>query len=107
MSAIEYLNSAIGIPVAFLCLGVLLGVVALWFMLLKRPVYEAIFISFIALVALTNTWDSIGTFINTGLSTSLLYSMVAFVAMSIILTKTKILKKKKTVGVCQRDSRTI
>ena len=91
MSVIDYLNNALGIPTAFLCLGVLLGVVVIWFVLFKRPVYEAIFISFIALVALTNTWSSIGGFIKTGLSTSLLYSMVAFVAMSIILTKTKII----------------
>ena len=91
MSAINFLNSTLGIPTAFLCLGVLLGVVAIWFLLFKRPVYEAILISFIALVALTNTWGSIGKFINTGLSTSLLYSMIGFVAMSIILTKTKII----------------
>lgn len=78
-------------PSAFIYLGILLGVVIVWFMAFKRPVYEAILISFIVLVAVTNTWENLGKYINTGLSTSLLYSMVAFVTMSIILTKTKII----------------
>lgn len=78
-------------PSAFIYLGVLLGVVIIWFMVFKRPVYEAIFISFIALVAITGTWGNLLGYVNKGLSTSLLYSMVAFVAMSIILTKTKII----------------
>ena len=78
-------------PAAFIYLGILLGVVIVWFMVFKRPVYEAILISFIVLVAVTNTWENLGEYINTGLSTSLLYSMVAFVTMSIILTKTKII----------------
>lgn len=78
-------------PSAFIYLGILLGVVIVWFMVFKRPVYEAILISFIVLVAVTNTWGNLGEYINTGLSTSLLYSMVAFVTMSIILTKTKII----------------
>lgn len=78
-------------PSAFLYLGILLGVVIIWFVLFKRPVYEAILISFLVLVAVTGTWSNIWEYINTGLSTSLLYSMVAFVAMSIILTKTKII----------------
>ena len=79
------------VPSALIYLGVMLAIVVVWFMLLKRPVYEAVFISFIALVAITNKWGSILSYINEGLKTSLLYSMVAFVAMSIILTKTKII----------------
>ena len=78
-------------PSAFIYLAVLLGIVTVWFVLFKRPVYEAILISFLALVAVTNTWSRIGSYIKAGLSTSLLYSMVAFIAMSIILKKTKII----------------
>ncbi|MBO7170439.1 MAG: TRAP transporter large permease subunit, partial [Clostridia bacterium] len=78
-------------PSAFLYLAILLGIVIVWFALLKRPVYEAILISFLVLVAVTNTWKDIGSFIDAALSTSLLYSMTAFVAMSILLTKTKII----------------
>jgi len=78
-------------PSAFIYLGILLGVIVVWFMILKRPVYEAVFVSFIVLLTVTGTWGNIGNYINKALSTSLLYSMTAFVAMSIILTKTKII----------------
>ncbi len=72
-------------------LGIMLLVIVIWFMWLKRPVYEAVLISFIVLLTVTGTWANVGTYINSGLKTSLLYSMTAFVAMSIILTKTKII----------------
>ncbi len=78
-------------PSVFIYLGVMLTVIIIWFMLLKRPVYEAIFISFIILVTITGTWSSFGTFVDSALSTSLLYSMAAFVSMSLILTKTKVI----------------
>ncbi len=78
-------------PSAFIYLGILLATIVVWFMLFKRPVYEAVFISFVVLLTVTNTWSSLGDYIDKALSTSLLYSMTAFVAMSIILTKTKII----------------
>ena len=78
-------------PSAFLYLGIMLAVIIVWFMWLKRPVYEAVLISFLVLLTVTGTWNNVGTYIEKGLKTSLLYSMTAFVAMSIILTKTKII----------------
>lgn len=78
-------------PSALLYLGIMLFVIVIWFMLLKRPVYEAILISFIVLLTVTGTWSNVGSYIDKSLSTSLLYSMTAFVAMSIILTKTKVI----------------
>lgn len=78
-------------PSVLLYLGLMLVVICLWFVFFKRPIYEAVFVSFIILVAVTNSWTSIGEYIQSGLETSLLYSMVVFVAMSIVLTKTKII----------------
>lgn len=78
-------------PSALIYLGIMLAVIVVWFMLLKRPVYEAVLISFIVLLTVTRTWPKLGGYVNNGLKTSLLYSMTAFVAMSIILTKTKII----------------
>ncbi len=75
---------------SLLYLGIMLAVICIWFLAFKRPVYEAVFLAFVILVAVTGTWSNVLDYINEGLSTSLLYSMVAFVAMSIILTKTKI-----------------
>ena len=78
-------------PSALIYLGIMLAVIIVWFMLLKRPVYEAVLLSFIVLLTVTGKWASVGTYIDKSLSTSLLYSMTAFVAMSIIMTKTKII----------------
>lgn len=78
-------------PVALWYLAIMLVIIALWFAWLKRPVYEAVLISFVVLLTLTGSWNNIGTYIDKSLSTSLLYSMTGFVAMSIILTKTKII----------------
>ena len=78
-------------PVSFLYLGIMLAVICLWFMLLKRPIYESIFVSFVVLLFATGTWKNVGAYINEAFSTSLLYSMTVFTAMSIVLTKTKII----------------
>lgn len=78
-------------PLALIYLAIMLGVIVLWFMLFKRPIYEAVLISFIILLTITGSWGNIGDYIDSALNTSLLYSMTAFVAMSIILTKTKII----------------
>lgn len=78
-------------PQAFLLLGILLLVVIVWFALFKRPVYEAILLSFLVLLTVSGTWGNVWNYIDSGLSTSLIYSMTSFVAMSIILTKTKVI----------------
>jgi len=78
-------------PTALLYLATMLIVIIIWFMLLKRPVYEAVLISFIFLLTITGTWSHVGSYIDKGLKTSLLYSMTAFSAMSVLLTKTKVI----------------
>ena len=78
-------------PAALTYLAIMLAVIVIWFLLLKRPVYEAVLISFIILLTITGTWGKVGGYINKGLETSLLYSMTAFCAMSILLTKTKVI----------------
>mgnify|MGYP003292774665 CR=1 FL=1 len=79
------------VPSSLIYLGVMLAVIIVWFVAMKRPVYEAVFISFLLLLTITGTWDNVWVYVEDALSTALLYSMVAFVAMSIILTKTKII----------------
>ena len=78
-------------PSTFLYLGILLFVICIWFLAFKRPVYEAVLVSFIILLTVTGKWGNIWGYIDAGLSTSLLYSMTAFVAMSVIMTKTKVI----------------
>ena len=69
----------------------MLVVVLFWFLVLKRPVYEAVFVAFLILVTVSGTWGQFLSFVETGISTNLLYSMTAFVAMSIILSETKVI----------------
>ena len=78
-------------PSALTYLIIMLLVIIIWFLFLKRPVYEAVLISFIILMTITKTWDHVLKYIDVGLKTSLLYSMTAFCAMSILLTKTKVI----------------
>lgn len=78
-------------PLSLIYLGIMLAVICIWFLAFKRPVYEAVLVSFVVLLTVTGTWGNILRYIDAGISTSLLYSMVAFVAMSILLTKTKII----------------
>ncbi len=78
-------------PSSLIYLGIMLGVILVWFVLVKRPVYEAVLLSFLLLLTITGNWSNVLVYIDEALSTSLLYSMVAFVAMSILLTKTKII----------------
>lgn len=76
---------------AFIYLGLMLAIIIIWFAWLKRPVYEAVLVSFITLIMITNKWGAIGGYLQTALDTSLIYSMVVFVAMSILMTRTKII----------------
>ena len=78
-------------PMSLVYLLIMLGVVCIWFILMKRPIWESMGLAFLVLVAVTGTWGSLWSFINKGLSTSLLYSMVVFICMSVIMTKTKII----------------
>lgn len=78
-------------PSALIYLGIMLGVICVWFIWMKRPVYEAVLLSFLVLLTFTGNWGNAWSYVEKALSTSLLYSMTAFVAMSIIMTKTKII----------------
>ena len=78
-------------PMGLVYLGIMLGTILVWFLVLRRPVYEAVFISFVVLLFATGTYMNVWEYVNAALSTNLLYTMTAFVAMSIILTKTKII----------------
>lgn len=78
-------------PMSIIYLIVMLVVICVWFILLKRPIWESMGVSFIVLVAVTGTWNHIGDYIDAGLTTSLLYSMVVFICMSGLMTKTKII----------------
>lgn len=76
---------------SLLYLGLMLVVMVGWFALLKRPVYEAALVSFLVLLTVTGNWSNVFVYAQAAMSTSLLYSMLSFVVMSVVLTKTKII----------------
>lgn len=79
------------IPMSVVYLLIMLIVICVWFMILKRPIWESMGLAFIVLVLVSGTIKDFWTFVNDGLTTSLLYSMVVFICMSAIMTKTKII----------------
>lgn len=78
-------------PVSVIYLLMMLAIICIWFILLKRPIWESLGVSFIALVAASGSWSNFWNYVEEGLSTSLLYSMIVFLCMSVIMTKTKII----------------
>lgn len=94
------MEGVLKMPISMIYLGIMLLVICFWFLAFKRPIYEAVLLSFLVLLTITGKWGSVWTYIDEGLSTSLLYSMVAFVSMSILLTKTKIIDSCIAVILC-------
>lgn len=78
-------------PVSIIYLITMLVVICVWFMLLKRPIWESLGVAFLVLVAASGTWGNLWSYIDDGLTTSLLYSMIVFMCMSAIMSKTKII----------------
>ena len=78
-------------PIEFLYLGVVFAAALIGFTLLKRPLYECMLASFIILVAVTNTWTSIGSFIWDALTDSSLYVIIVFVVSASLLGKTGVI----------------
>ena len=72
-------------------IAIMLAVILFYFSVFKRPIYEGILVSFAVMLTITGRWSSLGSYIDEAMSTSLLYSMMAFSAMSLILTKTKVI----------------
>ena len=48
-------------PSSLLYLAVMLAVIIVWFVALKRPVYEAVLLSFLLLLTITGTWGNVWT----------------------------------------------
>lgn len=78
-------------PAALSYLLIMLGVIMVWFLLLKRPVYEGVLLSLIVLLFVTGSWANVGSYIFDGMNSSLLFSMAVFIAMSQMLKITGIL----------------
>ena len=63
------------------------------FVLLRRPLYEAMAIAFVCLLALTGTWSSAGAFLLKAAKTSILYTICMFLVFSSILKRTGVIQE--------------
>ncbi len=78
-------------PIEFLYLGVVFAVAIIAFVLLKRPLYEAMLYAFIALVAVSGTWAGVGSYIYDALTEPTMYVVIVFVISASILSKTRVI----------------
>lgn len=78
-------------PIALTYLAIMVAVILIWFLLLKRPIYEGIFLSLIVLLCVTKSWGNAGSYIFDGMNTAILFSSTVFIAMSQVLKITGIL----------------
>ena len=78
-------------PVEFLYLGIVFAVALIWFALLKRPMYEAMLVAFVALVIATGTWAQVGTFVWKAMKDSSLYVIIVFIVSALLLAKTSVI----------------
>lgn len=78
-------------PIEFLYLAVVFVVAIVFFCLLKRPLYECMLFAFIALVAVTGTWENVGNYILDALKEPTLYVIFAFILSADLLSKTSVI----------------
>lgn len=78
-------------PIEFLYLGIVLAVAVIGFSVLKRPLHECMLAAFIALLAVTNTWSQLGTFIIDALKEPSMYAIIMFMISAELLSKTSII----------------
>ncbi len=78
-------------PIEIVYLAVVFAVALIGFVVLKRPLYECMLLSFIVLVAITGTWGNIGIYIWDALKESTLYVIFAFIISAALLAKTSVI----------------
>ena len=80
-------------PVEFLYILLLLAVISVVFVIFKRPIYEGMFIGYIAMLLVTGQLGNFFEYIVQSSKDSLLYSIIAFLVLAKILDKTNVVNK--------------
>lgn len=78
-------------PIEFLYLALVFVVAVVGFSILKRPLYECMLAAFIVLLAVTNTWSNIWTFIWDALTEPSMYAIIMFMISADLLSKTSVI----------------
>lgn len=80
-------------PIEIAYLLILLASICVIFVLLKRPIYEAMLFGYIVMVAVTGQWSNFFTYIFKTSTNTLFYAIVAFLTAAQIFGKTKVIDK--------------
>jgi TRAP-type C4-dicarboxylate transport system permease large subunit len=78
-------------PIELSYLLLLLVAISLIFIVFKRPIYEAMFVGYIVMVAVTGEWKNFFTYLETTSTNTLFYAIVAFLAVAQIFSGTKVI----------------
>ncbi|WFA08100.1 TRAP transporter large permease subunit [Tissierella sp. Yu-01] len=80
----------LGLPVELLYLIALLAVIVVMFVIFKRPIYEAMFIGFLAMVLFLGKLDKLFYYLVKPSTNTLFYAIVAFLSLAFILGQTNV-----------------
>lgn len=80
-------------PFEVIYFAAIIAVCIIWFVLLKRPMYEAMFLAFITCIAISGTWTSIFSFMKSGAKQSILYTILCFLLFAQILKETGVIAR--------------
>lgn len=78
-------------PIEFVYLGVVFAVAIIGFTVLKRPLYECMLASFVALLLVTGTWANTGEYIWEAMTEPSLYVIIVFIISAALLAKTSVI----------------
>ncbi len=78
-------------PIEILYLVALLVAIVLVFVVFKRPIYEAMFIGYIVMIAITGHWSEFFTHLFSTSTNTLFYAIVAFLAVAQIFGHTRVI----------------
>ncbi len=78
-------------PIELLYLVVLLITICIFFLVLKRPIYEGMLAGYIVMVAMTNQWTHVWEHVYKTSTNTLFYAIVAFMVVAQIFTGTKVI----------------
>lgn len=79
----------VDMPLELLLLLGLLALVTVMFLFLKRPIYEALLVAFVFVVAVSGQWSQLLDFLLHPASSSLFYIIFAFLVVAVIFDATK------------------
>lgn len=78
-------------PIEVIYLVVLLIAITLMFVIIKRPIYEAMFIGYVVMVAVTGQWANFFNYLTKTSTNTLFYAIIAFLALAQLFGGTKVI----------------